>query len=119
VLSSNADPISQDPAVKAAQLAVREARAAYEPLQAAWLEVVAEHRAADLATEAHRGDGRGGFLSIGGERRLRRVRELERARRAAREDMELAWRKVVEANDQLRDATLAAQVRAVEAERDA
>jgi hypothetical protein len=33
--------------------------------------------------------------------------------------MELAWKAVVKANDALRDATLAARMRAVEAERGA
>lgn len=119
VTSASDDPVSRDPAVLAAQLAVREAREVYEPFEAAWLEVTAEHRREDLAAETHRTDGRGGLLSFGGNRRLARVRELERQRRDAREQMELAWRDVVKANDALRDATLAARMRAVEAERGA
>jgi hypothetical protein len=117
VTSAGDDPVSRDPGVLAAQLAVREAREAYEPFEVAWLEVVAEHRREDMAADESRTDGRGGLLSFGGERRLRRVRELERQRRDAREEMELAWKEVVKANDRLRDATLAARMRAVEAER--
>jgi hypothetical protein len=117
VTSVGDDPVSRDPAVLAAQLAVREAPDAYEPFEQAWLAVVAEHRREDLAADQHRTDGRGGLLSFGGERRLRRVRELERQRRDAREEMELAWKDVVKANDKLRDATLAARMRAAEAER--
>jgi RNA-directed DNA polymerase len=48
-----------------------------------------------------------------------RVGELARARKDAREAAELAHRKVVEANDGLRDALLAARVRVAEAERGA
>ena len=68
--SASDDPVSRDPAVLAAQLAVREAREVYEPFEAAWLEVTAEHRREDLAAETHRTDGRGGLLSFGGNRRL-------------------------------------------------
>jgi hypothetical protein len=43
--------------------------------------------------------------------------KLERQRKEARERMELAWKDVVKANDALRDATLEARMRAVEASR--
>jgi hypothetical protein len=72
----------------------------------------------DLAADTHRGDGQGGLWSLGARQRLARVGELERQRRDAREEMELAWKDVVKANDRLRDATLAARTRVVEAERD-
>ncbi len=117
VTSSSDDPVSTDPGVKAAQLAVREAREAFEPYEQAWLAAVAEHRREELATDQHRGDGLGGLFSFGGQRRQRRTGDLARQRREAREAMELAWKDVVKANDRLRDATLTARVRVVEAER--
>jgi hypothetical protein len=119
VTSPSDDPAAQDPAVKAAELAVREAREAYEPLYQAWLEAVAAHRTAEMAPDPTYGDGRGGLFSLGGRRRRARVGELARARKDAREAAELAHRKVVEANDGLRDALLAARVRVAEAERGA
>jgi hypothetical protein len=70
-----------------------------------------------MATDQTVTDGPGGLWSLGAQRRLRRTGELARKRKEAREEMKLAWRKVVEANDALRDATLAARVRVVEAER--
>jgi hypothetical protein len=117
VVSSSDDPVSRDPAVKATQLAVREARDAYQPFETAWLEAAAAHRRADLAPDQTVSDGRGGLFSLGGRRRLARVGELERHRKETREAMELAWRDVVKANEKLRDATLAARRLAAEAER--
>ena len=115
--SASGDPVSRDPQVLAAELAVREAREVYEPFEQAWLEVTAAHRAAEMAPDQTVSDGRGGLFSVGGRRRLARTRELERQRKDAREQMELAWKNVVKANDKLRDATLEARRRAVEAER--
>jgi hypothetical protein len=117
VTSAGDGPVSRDPGVTAAELAVREAREAYEPLQAAWLEAVAVHRTAEMAPDQTVTDGRGGLWSFGARRRLARTGELARQRKEAREQMELAWKDVVRANDRLRDATLAARLRAVEAER--
>jgi hypothetical protein len=115
VLSASDDPVATDPGVKAAQLAVRETREAFEPFEAAWLAAVAEHRREELAADQHRGDGQGGLFSFGGQRRLRRTGDLARKRKDAREEMKLAWRRVVEANDGLREATTAARIRVAEA----
>jgi hypothetical protein len=49
VTSASDDPVSRDPAVLAAQLQVREAREAYEPFEAAWLEAVAAHLTDEMA----------------------------------------------------------------------
>lgn len=111
VTSSSDDPVSRDPAVKAAELAVREAREAYQPFEAAWLETVATHRTAEMAPDQTVTDGRGGLFSLGSRRRLARVGELARQRKDAREEMELAWRKVVDVNDKLRQAILEARIR--------
>lgn len=65
--SHDDDPAAQDPAVKAAQLKVREAREAYQPFEAAWLAAVAAHRAAEMAPDPTYGDGRGGLFSLGAD----------------------------------------------------
>ena len=117
VTSATDDPVSRDPQVLAAQLAVREAREAYQPFEQAWMEAVAAHRAAELAPDQSVTDGRGGLFTLGTRRRRARVGELARRRKDAREEMELAWRKVVEANDQVRDALLAGRIRVAEGER--
>jgi hypothetical protein len=122
VLSAGDDPVADDPGVKAAKLAVAEAREVFAPFEAAWLATVAEHRREELAIAPDRQhpnrQGVGGLFTLAGGRHLRRTGELARARRERREEMELQWRKVVQANDQLRAAEMAARVRMVEASRD-
>jgi hypothetical protein len=117
-LSPSDDPVSGDPGVKAAQLAAREAREAFEPFDRAWLDAVAAHRREEIATpDRHYTDGRGGLFSLGGQRRLRRTGELAKVVKDTREERDLAWRKVVEANDAVKEALQAARVRVVEAQR--
>jgi hypothetical protein len=109
---------SDDVGVKAAELGVREAWEAWEPLQRAWLQAVAAHRQAEMPTEErYYTDGRGGLFSPGAVGRQRRVAELAEQVKATREAMELAWKDVVRANDRAREALQAARVRVAESAR--
>jgi hypothetical protein len=115
VLSVHDDPVSDDPAVKAAQLEVKLAREAFEPYDQAWLEAIAASRQAEQAERAERPyQRRGGMFTLG---RGRRMAELAERVKQAREARDTAWQAVIRANTALQRAQGAALLQVVQAER--
>jgi hypothetical protein len=117
VTPTNTDSVAADPGVLAAELEVRQAREYCQPFEDRWLEAVAAHRREEMATDQAVTDGQGGLWALGARRRLRRTEELARQHQEAREELEASWSRLVKAQERLRDATLAARMRAVETER--
>jgi hypothetical protein len=97
------DPVSNDPAVKAAELEVKLAHEAFEPYDQAWREAVAAHQQAELAGRDQRPwqQRRGGMLTLN---RGGRIAELAERVKQTHQDRDHAWQAVVRANDALRQA---------------
>ena len=115
--SHDDDGVANDPGVLAGQLAVTEARREWEILDEEWRVAEQARRTAEAMPSRSFVDKAGRFFTIPG-RQARDVTALTETAKELREARDDFWkRRVVKANDRLREATLAAQVRVAEAER--